>query len=482
MKTSTKSVFRCYRPSFKLINDRVYSISHAGNGLFHPFFKLSAIEQFTLCFSERKTSLVKNSKIFPTFTDNLSTMKQTLQLNPINVSNKKDTIKWLEKYNKEVTDDPLNGKLKSFDTVIHKTIPTSFINKEEYPQLEEIIELFENRTLITNDPVTLNSLIDYFLLNNRSGIFAEDIYIFLLNEYSDSIDKLSLILGSVKLHVNNKLDYFPDIENIISRILTSINKLPNSSRIKSFDNSFQDLLQKISSKFNLEDTLSLFNDTVILQMLQYHLFKTQNLIECKILLSLLLSIRHIRPPNEFIYQYLMLLDEKTQVLNFDVSKLQKLIFISDFRNLIEKYPTIQLIQFIIPLCTSFTELRNIMDIILGQDNRLQYFETLSDRIIKQYDIVTLRDKSILGTVEIVNLYNGFNVTYNGAIPLDIMSKILMLMISNGNYAMTATILSQNKQLKEDSKFLKQLVSRFPSTNSIEKQKFIKLFNIKANLK
>lgn len=482
MKGNIAPVSRGCHSSFKLVNSRFYTISNLNDGLSHPFFKLSSMEQFSLYFSERNTSLANGSKIFPTFTNDLSRMKQTLQLNSINLSNKGEVTRWLAKYNKEVNVEPLKIKLKSVDTIKDHKIPTSFINKEKYPQLNEIIELFENETLITKDSITLNSLIDYFLLNNQSGVFAENIYIFLLNEYSDSIDRLKLILGSIKLHLNNKLDYFPDIENIVSKILISINKLSDSSQVQSLDDSFQELLQDISIKFNLEDTLSSFNDTIIYQMLQYHLFKTQNLIECKILVSILLSTRHIRLSNECLHQYLYLLNKKTQNLNFKDSKLQKLIYLSDFRTIIEQYPTIELIHFILPLCNSFNELRNILNIILGQDNSLEYFETLTDSIIKQYEVVSRWDKSILGSVETVHLYNCFNVTYNGQIPVDTLGKVLMLMSSNGNYSMMASILNQNKELQEDSRILKEIMNKLPSNDSIEKQKFIQLFNHASTVK
>ncbi|KAK5782077.1 hypothetical protein RI543_000399 [Arxiozyma heterogenica] len=475
-------VLRSCHSFSKLINTRFYTTSNLKNGLAHPFFKLSPMEQFSLCFSERKTSLANGSKIFPIFTEDLSNMKQTLQLNSINLSNKKEVIKWLQKYDKEVNVESSKSKLKNFGTNKDGTMPTSFINKEKYPQLNEIIELFKNETLITKDPVTLNSLIDYFLLNNQSGIFAENIYIFLLNEYSDSIDKLNLILGSLKLHLNNKLDYFPDIENIILKILISINKLSNYPKIEFFDNEFHNLLKNISIKFNFQDTLSPFNDAVIHQMLQYHLFKTQNLIECKFLIGLLLSSRHIRPSNELLHCYLNLLNKKTQTLSFKDSKLQKLIYLSDFRILIEQYPTIELIRFILPLCGSFNELRNILNIIMKQDNSLQYFETLTDLIIKQYEVVCQWDKSIMGSVEIIHLYNCFNVIYKGQIPVDPLNKILILMGSNGNYSMIAYILNQNKGLQKDSGILKEIINEFPPNDSLEKKKFTKLFKLSSTIK
>lgn len=64
----------------------------------------------------------------------------------------------MERYSKEVSNEPSKKKknnLTSIDTKINKWIIETFINKEIYPYLDEIVKLFENSTLINKSSVTL---------------------------------------------------------------------------------------------------------------------------------------------------------------------------------------------------------------------------------------------------------------------------------------------------------------------------------------
>lgn len=463
------SISRVPATSYKLFQ-RFYSKT---GSMEHPFFKMSKMEQFALCFSERRTSLANGAEIFPACVDDLNGMSKQLRLNSIDLSNKREVNKWLLNYRNKC----MGMKPDLFVSIDNSKMAAHvYITKEKYPQLNEIVELFESDKLATSDPVILNSLIDYTLLNKHSGLFVENIYTFLLHNYTHSIDALNLIVSSIRLHLNSKLDYFPDIENIVSRILITVNELPENADIASFDPIFQDLLHGIASRFSLETTLSGFNSSILNQMLEYQLVKCQNTVQSKILFGLLLT-RNVRPSDEIICLYLDLLNEKTKGFKPLETKLQKLTYLSDFRELIEHNPPIALIYFLIPLCDTLNELRNVVEIIknLG-DKKQQYFNDTLPFLLEQYKSVLNRDKSIYSPVEVANLYDAVKDANKGNFPEKFLKEIIVLLVSKGNFSKAAHIIDNHPSLN-DSSSLNELSCYFCEGDTTEKKKFVKHYNI-----
>lgn len=453
------------------------SYSKAGS-MEHPFFTMSKMDQFVLCFSERRTSLANGAEIFPTLVDDLNKMSKQLRLNSIDLSNKREVNKWLRDYRNKC-EDSKQDSLLSIDGP--EVVPPVYITKEKYPQLNEIVQLFETDKLVTTDPVILNSLIDYTLLNKHSGLFAENIYTFLLHNYTHSVDALNIIVSSIRLHLNNQLDYFPDIESIVSKILTTVNKLPENTDIASFDPIFQDLLNGIASRFSLETTLSGFDNSVLNQMLEYQLIRCRNTVQCKILFGLLLS-RNVRPSDEVVCLYLDLLNDKTKHLEPLDAKLQKLTYLSDFRSLIEQSPPIALIHFLIPLCDTLDELENIVKIIKNQsDMKQQYFNDTLPFLLDQYKSVLKWDKSIYSSVEVVDLYDTVKDANNGIFPEKFLKDIIILLVSRGNFSKAATIIDSHPSLK-DSELLNELNEHLCEEDTTEKIKFVKHYNISMKAK
>ncbi|CAL9730625.1 ATPase expression protein 1, mitochondrial [Monosporozyma unispora] len=447
---------------------RFYSNS---SSLEHPFFKLSKIEQFALSFSQTRQSLANGADIFPICVENLNGMSKQLTLSSLDLSN--NVTKWLLHYRTRCINSNQNTLLPLNEKVDK---PSVYITKEKYPQLTEIVELFENDTLATTDPVALNSLIDYTLLNNHSGLYAENIYSFLLHNYGNSSDKLNLIVGSIRLHLNNKLDYFPDIENIVFKILITVNKLPKNTDISSFDRIFQDLLQGISSRFTLETIFSGFNNKILNQLLDYQLMWRQSAIESKVLFSLLMS-RNVRPLDKNICQYLSLLDNKTKDLKPKDAKLQKLLYLSDFRGMIEQHPPIELVEFLVPLCDTINELRSILQIIKKQgDKQIHYFNEVLPLLLNQYSFVLVPGDTIYPSIEIGDLFDTVNEIYQGNIPNEFLQKIIILMVSRWMYSKAATIIDSHPSLK-NSDFLQELGSHVHRRDTIERQRFLKHFKI-----
>lgn len=457
---------------------RLYSNGRAVSAFEHPFFSLSEMDQFTLCYSERRRSLANGEPIFPIFVEDMKSMKKILCLQAVKFSNSREIMKWLHDYTRMTKIVlPTRTKLISMESLTF-TIPSqSFLTKEKYPQLNEIIELLTGEQDLNKvDPIALNSLLDYILLNDRSGLFVENIYLFLLQNYAYSLDKLMLILGSIKLHLNSKLDYFPDVETIVSQVLLTITLLPEDIQMEPFDDIFQDLLQKVTVGANLEVKLSKFNNTILSQLLKYHLTRCPNLFQCKIVFSILLS-RKVRPSNDLIHRYLQILEERTKNLHFMESKLQKLIYLSDFRALIKQSPSIELIQFIIPLCQSGSELQSVLTIISKQDNNIQYFDKVTEQLLDQYQLLLTKDKSSCVSISMIDLFNVLSEAYEGKIPEKHLKNIMYLLLSEGNYSMVTKIILGNESLWE-SDTIKEITIKIPQEDSPAKKKFIQFLKTK----
>lgn len=441
------------------------------NSVEHPFLRLSPHEEFIVHFGVSWEPLALKGNKFVQLNKDIKQMTTTLQLMPLDLSNQNETIKWLQRY-KHITDWKSDGEnLSALDEFTHK-LPKTFVTLSKYPQLREIIDLFQDQEMMSiSDPIALNSLMDYILLNDKAGLFAENIYLFLLQTRTVSIDQLNSIVGSITMHLDNKLDYFPDVEQLVSQILVTLRTLPSVKNIDHFDALFQKLLQKMTLKFTMGKNLSKFSVPLVGQLLEYHLFQTKRLIDCKILFEILFS-KKVYPSKSMIIQYLDLLKQRTDTISTGNAHLQNMVYLSGFRPVIEsKHPPEELLEFLIPLCKDNSDLKIIINIISQLDGKeSQYLNRVSKLIISQFQ--NFQDKNVYTSMELISFLKLLESINKNEIPSDVLKDITRLLTSVGNYSMVAHLITKYNIL-QDTLYITQLENVVPSKDSFDKQKFLK---------
>ena len=300
----------------------------------------------------------------------------------------------------------------------------SFLNTTVLPQLQEAIDLLRNEELrqkeLQEAQLALNSLIDYIMLSARSGIYTEDIYIYLLQNCCESAFEIKVLISSIISHIeSSKIDQFSVVEKLLSQNLYIIDQKLTIEFAEELQASIMQLLQVIHHRF-VGDHLRPLIDY---QLFKYHI-KCQNTEESFRTLDNLVKQNGVIPNDGALESYLSLLELRFPIEDIDLSSIDpkseplksklllnkfmrystlRLGYLSPLSTLIHHGPTQRLLHFLIPLCTHFNELLCLVRLaILKTSEPLdkKSFELILERCIS-FDYMKSREKS----VSIMKLYN-----------------------------------------------------------------------------
>ena len=236
--TNITKLYNRYYSNFKIPNN-IYRNKAIGTNvlrpspaeILHPFYDPTDLECFTVCLNQSNPSFLQGKQQFPKVVKSARFMDH-LELEIVGTDMKfksnKNLSSWVANFRSFLNNiNELNDN-RNFVEITQKDIINfnrpGFIDEKILPRITEITELMKQNS--KENPVeglALNSLIDYILLDSGRGIFAEDIYIYLLQQQCNNLEDINLILKSIEYHLNTAVfDQVNILEHLFSQILLTI--------------------------------------------------------------------------------------------------------------------------------------------------------------------------------------------------------------------------------------------------------------------
>ncbi|CCK73109.1 Aep1p KNAG_0M02560 [Huiozyma naganishii CBS 8797] len=391
-----KSVSQCQRTRDVLFRNCWKTgsefVSHRTPGqVIHPFYRVSGRERLLMCYGDGPVALADGRPVFASVIEGKAGVGQ-LVMGPVKLQNKAGVSQWLKEYTQRIDEESavtLQECHLAGEGASRKTLLT-----RDDRRLQEVVQLLEKQDPdegAAADSVALNSLIDYILISrHHSGLFAEDIYSFILGDprLVDTLEKVSLVIESVQGHMYTKLDHLRAVEPLLVQALQVADFLKNctTEQHTAFDFTLDKLFQTVNRRFNYNDCLRHFEPHVLLLLLRHYLHKSMAAIRAKTVIERMIQ-QGIKPPQDSIDAYLRLLESK--------SRKEKLVFIADFRPLIENAPSVTLLSFCIALCQHYNEIMCLVNIVMKQpqEQREQLLEALFPQLVTKCEECSAKGKN-----------------------------------------------------------------------------------------
>ena len=465
------------------------------NEIAHPFYRPSMIEGFTLCYKHGKPSLLDGRPCFPVLEDGA---KLIVHMRSLKFDRVQGLSKWISAYWKSLDDLTVSQveppKVVQNEEIVELNRP-SFLNTTVLPQLEDAIELLKNEELrqkgLQEAQLALNSLIDYIMLNTKSGIYTEDIYVYLLQNCCESTFEMKVLISSIISHIeSSKIDQFSVVEKLLSQTLYIIDQKLTTKFAEELQTDIVRLLEVIHHRFVGEHLRPIID----YQLFKYHI-KCQNTEESFRTLDNLIRQSGCIPNDEALESYLSLLQLKFPTEDIDLSSMDpkneplrsklllnkfmrystlRLGYLSPLTTLLHHGPTKGVLHFLIPLCTHFNELLCLVRLALSASGPepepldQRSFELILDKCIS-FDYMKSREKS----VSVMKLYNIIVSKSNEQHEQKRLPLLLNSLAKLGAYPMLAKLIEEEKSinLSEDVALARSIVGNLAEAANWDKSDF-----------
>lgn len=369
------------------------------------------MEQFLICFNARHRQLARGNKIFTVVGDVKSLQRGKVSDNmPIQVP----TYKWLKNFvgsNKIEHNHPFSTLVVIPDLPTYQFDDTdgkiSFLDEK----LFDIDQLFTNahNDKSSRNHILLNSTIDYSLLIKDLNLELDGLYSYTIHNKVVNKIQLPMVIKSLILHLSlDKFDHLPTVENLFLQLLLCQEKLTTDDKPTTevspldteINSSLDELVEMVNVKFKCNDCLKILHPKITYHLLKWQLEHMQSLTQSKLLFDNLLN-RNYHPTSPLIDKYAKLLLNRNKP-KLDVIANSKLdqhgtirprklgiidIYLSNFKIVIERYPTIELMKCLIQNSLIDTEFKLLLDIILKQQDKITWLDHLLPILFEKIDSV-----------------------------------------------------------------------------------------------
>ena len=432
--------------------------------LIHPFYNIGNLEQLLLSLKYKDAALVNGKPVFGIYD------KHTKKFIPksIKVRNTFDLPEWVDSYSFHVH----NNVFKNINNVqtIHmkdfaKTFRKTYINSDTSANINSIITVLKKNANSEKifQPLNLVSLIDGIVMTT-DGVYTEDVYTYMLQKHCNHPQNVLLILNSIMFHIDTlKLDQPEILEKLLAETIAVL-KNPSFKMTELQQISILSGLESLIQRINMKSQNHVFKASTNLQLLDLSI-DTQRPQDASGYLRKLIFNNNFIPERKIISRYLTMLSKC-----FPNNNTNKMGFVGDMSNVIMWKMTPELLNYLIPLCSDFIEIRTLIQISLRKKELSELIQDDSlSAIIKQTLSVDKND--IMKGIHITEIYKILSESHllkKSFIPLFFKACVKI-----NDYPMLANlIVSKNILLKENSSMVNDLISNMENTSDIRRDKFM----------
>lgn len=434
--------------------------------LIHPFYNIGNLEQLLLSLRCHDGALVNGKPIFGLFD------KHAKKYTPksIKMKNTFDLPEWVASYSFHLH----NNIFKNINNVktihmkdLEKNFRRTYINSDTSANINSIITVLEKNANSEKifQPLNLVSLIDGIVMTT-DGVYTEDIYTYMLQKHCDHPQNALLILNSIMFHIDTlKLDQPAVLEKLLGEIITVIRnpsfKMTEVQMI-SILNGLDTLIQLINTKSKNH----VFKPTTNLQLLDLSIdaLKPQ---DASAYLRKLIFNNNLIPEQVVITRYLEMLKKC-----FPNDNTNKLCFVGDMSSVIVSRMTPELLNYLIPLCSDFIEIRTLIHILQKKElSELINKDTLS-ALLQQ--TLAVDKNNVTRGIHITNIYN--MLAESRLLKLLYMPLFFKAYAHVHDYPMLANlIISKTISLKDNTELVDGLISNAENKDNTRHDKFLTNF-------
>lgn len=432
--------------------------------LIHPFYNIGNLEQLLLSLKYKDAGLVNGKPVFGVYD------KHTRKFIPknIKVMNTFDLPKWVDSYSFHVHNNIFKN-INNIQTIymkdIAKTFRKTYINSDTSANINSIITVLEKNANSEKifQPLNLVSLIDGIVMTT-DGVYTEDVYTYMLQKHCDHPQNILLILNSIMFHIDTlKLDQPEILEKLLAETVSIIRnpsfKMTELQKI-SILNGLESLIQHINTKSHNH----VFNASTNLQLLGLSI-DAQRPQDASGYLRKLIFNNNFIPERNVIARYLEMLKQC-----FPNDNTNKMGFVGDISSIIVSRMTPELLNYLVPLCSDFIEIRTLLKISLQKKESSELIEDDSLSAIIEQTLFVDKEDMMKGIhiTEILKILSESHLLKESFIPI-----FLKAYIKIQDYTMLSRlIISKNFSLKDNPTLVNDIISNSKNTDDIRRDKFM----------
>ena len=450
----------------------LYAVPSAKN-IIHPFYKPSKIEELIACFTEGIPKLLDGKSIVPTIIEDSRSLKPTLMDSKLEFQSVNGICSWLHEYSELKSDSSVNYvPMKKED--INDSISVVNIKLEDHKNGRDIGELFEEYAQNNLDENYFNNIIRSGTLTQNSKLFLEDVYCFLLQNYVNSNHHITLIINSIKNHLNDEIVNLNIVQKLITQILVTIKQ--NNIRVnEKLNESVSDLFLQMNSSFNIDSGELNFLPLVKQSLLEFYICG-KSLYSSKRLIDSLYASNNF-PNEDIVVLYLQLVQEKlNENISQDVS-MRSFAYTSNFCQCIHNTSNSTILEFFITNSRHYQEISYILNLISKQKNELNILDTINANLIKK--VGSLSNNRMVNSINLSSLYQRCSKAHKNILPKEYTMSFIKELSIQRNILFISQLI-ENEKIDMTKDILVMIIDNLNLKNGTTSNDF-KEYHITSNL-